>query len=82
MRLGSENTKPSPAVTFTSTTLPQVDKKPVVCFSCHEIGHKSPQCPKRQKGTVKRIKFPVDCVKSLGKNEVMAEVSGTLIPVR
>ena len=71
-RLGADAHKPTPVAT------PQADAKPVVCFSCHEVGHKSRQCPKY---SLKRIQIPVDCVKALGKNEVMADVSGTVIPV-
>ena len=74
-RLGADAHKPTPVAT------PQADAKPVICFSCHEVGHKSPQCPKKQKGTVKRIQIPVDSAKALEKNEVMTDVSGTLISV-
>ena len=65
----------------TPVTSPQAETKPVVCFSCHEVGHKSPQCPKKQKRTVKRIEIPTDSVKALRSNKVMAEISGTMIPL-
>ena len=58
---------------------PQVDKKPIVCYSCYEVGHKSPQCTKKKKGTVKRIEIHVVRVKSLNANEVIAEISGVRI---
>ena len=25
---------------------PRTERKPIVCFNCHQAGHKSPQCPK------------------------------------
>ena len=71
--------------TLTSTT-PQVtnktsgDKKPIVCFSCHQVGHKSPNCPKRQQqASVKRIQIPIKTLKKMKDNEVMAIVSGVQV---
>ena len=71
----------------TSVTTPQtlgtqpVDKKPVVCFTCHQVGHKSPSCPKRQQAAVKRIGIPiVATVKKLKHNEVFATVAGVQVP--
>ena len=76
-RLGRDNSKATPVAI---TSPPQHDTKPVVCFSCHVVGHKSPQCPKKQIGSVKRVEIPVDKVKALSTNEVMAETSGVRIP--
>ena len=45
------------------------------------MGYKSPQCPTKQKGTVKRIEIPSESVKALGPNDVMAVVSGIMIPL-
>ena len=58
MRLSGDNQKQTPLVTTTPT--PHVDKEEIVCYSCYEVGHKSPQCPKKKKGTVKRIEILVD----------------------
>ena len=80
-RLSGDSSPKQTTAVATPAVTPQVDKKPVVCFSCHQVGHKSPQCPKQQQGSVNRIKIPVDCVKALGNNEVMAEMSGILLPV-
>ena len=51
------------------------------CYSCYDVGHKSPQHPKKKKGTVKRVEIPVDRVTSLNANEVIAEISGVRIPL-
>ena len=70
----------------TSVTTPQtlgkqpVDKKPVVCFTCHQVGHKSPSCPKRQQAAVKRIGIPIAMVKKLKHNEVFTTVAGVQVP--
>ena len=64
-----------------NTVAPQAERKPIVCFACHQLGHKSPQCPKRQQGNVKHIQIPVDCVKALGENELMAQISGISVPI-
>ena len=45
------------------------------------MGHKSPQCPIRQHGTVKKIEIPVNRVKALADNEVMGQMSGILLPI-
>jgi len=62
------------AVGTTPAKIPQVDRKPIICFTCHQQGHKSPQCPKKQQGRVYRDTIPSDSVKSLRNNEVMGEV--------
>ena len=45
------------------------------------MGHKPSQCPKRQLGSVKSIKIPVNSVKALGSNEVMGQMAGILLPI-
>ena len=51
------------------------DVKPIVCFTCQGVGHKSPQCPKRPKDKVKRIAIPVDKITPLNQNDVMSEIA-------
>ena len=41
-----------------------------------QVGHKSPNCPKRQQATVKRIQIPIKTLRKLKDNEVFAKVSG------
>ena len=70
----------------TSMTAPQAigkqpaDKKHVVCFTCHQVGHKSPSCPIRQQTAVKRLSIPIAMIKKLKHNEVFATVEGIKIP--
>ena len=45
------------------------------------MGHKSPQCPKKPKDRVKRVKIPKDEIVSLGARDILPEVSGITIPV-
>ena len=65
----------------TPVATPQTETKPIVCFSCQEVGHKSPKCSKKPKDRVKRIKIPKDEIVSLDPSDVLAEVSGTKIPL-
>ena len=71
-----------PGVTQNQT--PQVtasrEKKPVVCFSCQQVGHKSPNCPKKLP-SVKRIQIPMSKVVSLKPNEVLGTVEGHVMPI-
>ena len=55
--------------------------KPLVCFSCRELGHKSPQCPNKRKEKVKRIKILPELVECLAENNVMASVNNHLVPM-
>ena len=56
------------------------DKKPVVCFTWHQIGHKSPQCP--QKITrVKRIQIPMNKIVPLKHNELFGSIGGHSLPI-
>ena len=43
--------------------------------------HVSPQCPKKPKGKIKSIQIPTENVRALGSNKVLAEISGTQIPL-
>ena len=46
----------------------QIDKEPIVCVSCHQVGYKSP------------VYFTVNTLKKLKQNEVIATVSGKQVP--
>ena len=50
----------------------------VTCFSCHQKGHKSPQCPQKH---VKRIQIPADDLVSLRDNELMGLLGPHLLPI-
>ena len=67
-------------VTKESTTSPR-DVKPIVCFLCNEVGHTSPECPKKKKEKVKRVTILAHIIESLAENEVMASVNGNLLPM-
>ena len=47
-RIASEGShKVPPSTAPVAAAVPsQADRKPVVCILCHQVGHKSPQCPK------------------------------------
>ena len=64
----------------TPTITPKTDKKLIICFNCHQAGHKSPQCTKKLTNTVKRIQIPINRVKPLKDNEVMATIEGQVLP--
>ena len=64
-----------------STNVNPVDVKPIVCFSCQEVGHKSPQCPKRPKDKVKRVLIPECKIVHLAVNDVMATIANTRVPM-
>ena len=64
----------APAHINTSTVALRQEKKPVMCFNCHQPAHKSPQCPKKATTTVRQIQIPINRVKSLKKNEIMRKV--------
>ena len=55
--------------------------KPMICFSCREVGHKSSQCPNRRKEKVKKIKILSYMIQCLAENYVMASVNSRLIPM-
>ena len=58
-----------------------VDVKPIVCFTCHEVGHKSLQCPKRPKDKVKWVVIPENKIVHLARNDVMSEIAGKRVPL-
>ena len=47
----------------------------IVCFTCREVGHKSPQCPKRPKDKVKRVLIPDNKIVHLAANDVMSHIA-------
>ena len=49
--------------------------------NCKEVGHKSPQCPKKKRERVKRVKILASQVETLGENDVMASVNSNLMPM-
>ena len=55
--------------------------KPIVCYSCNEVGHKAPQCLLRKKDKVKKVTISADQVETLDTNDVMASVNGQLVPI-
>ena len=59
----------------------RMDVKPIVCFSCSDVGHKSPQCPNRKKDRVKRILIQQDKIERLAKNDIMATFGDKRIPM-
>ena len=65
----------------TSTNVSSSDVKPIVCYTYHEVGHKSPQCPKRPKDKVKRVAIPVDKIVPLAQNDVMSEIAVKQVPL-
>ena len=46
------------------------DVKPIVCFLCNQVGHKSPQCPNKKKEKVKKVKIFAHLIETLAKNDV------------
>ena len=56
------------------------NRKPIVCFSCHQAGLKSSNCPKKQQAAVKRIQIPIKMLKKLKHNDIIAKVQGIQIP--
>ena len=64
-----------------STNISPTDVKPVVCFSCRELGHKSPQCSKNSNDKMKRLLIPEDKIEQLATNDVMAIIVNTRIPM-
>ena len=63
-----------------STPARPMEGKPIVCFLCKEVGHKSPQCPKK-KEKIKRVLIKEDLIERLEENDVMAVVGSKRIPM-
>ena len=74
-------TQPKKVLTKPSvTTTSRPERKTVVCFACHQKGHKSPQCP--QKVTrVKRIQIPMNKAVPLKCNEFFGSIGGHTLPI-
>ena len=62
------------------TTTGRPDRKTVVCFTCHQKGHKSPQCPQKVT-SVKRIQIPMNKVVPLKHNELFCTIEGHTLPI-
>ena len=61
-------------------TAGRLDRKTIVCFTCQQKGHKSPQCP--QKSTrVKRIQIPRSRIVPLKLNELFGSIGGHSLPI-
>ena len=56
------------------------EKKQVVCFVCHQKGHKSPHCPQRIT-RVKRIQIPRKEIVPLKQNELFGSIGGHSLPI-
>ena len=83
--MGETQQVPATPETVTTST-PQVtgktsgERKPIVCFTCLQVGHKSPNCPKKQQVMVKRIRISIQTLKKLKDNDVFATVAGVKVP--
>jgi len=62
------------------TLMSKPERKPIVCFVCHQQGHKSPQCLKRET-TVKHFQIPINQVVTLKQNEVFGKIKGHVLPI-
>ena len=56
------------------------EKKQIVCFVCHQKGHKSPQCPQKV-NKVKRIQIPRNEIVPLKQNELFGSIRGHYLPI-
>ena len=52
----------------------------MVCFTCQQKGHKSPQCPQRT-NKVKIIQIPINRVVPLKQNELFGSIGGHSLPI-
>ena len=59
----------------TSTTTTATDVKPITCFVCREVGHKSPQCLKCNREKVRKVTIQADKIERLATNDVMAMIN-------
>ena len=64
-----------------NTNLSPTEQKTIVYFTCHEVEHKSSQCPKRPRDKVKRVLIPEDKIVHLAANDVMGKIADTSIPM-
>ena len=87
-RLAGEIPTKSPPIPITPTikqeqpnpSQPSPYKREITCFSCRQVGHKSPQCPLRIK-QVKKIKIPAEKVVPLARNEVFGSMGKYRLPI-
>ena len=86
-RLANEKPAILPPVVKTELHQPSVSSTPskyvkreVTCFSCHQKGYKSPQCPLRQT-QVKKMQIPADKVRLLGGNDLFGSVGPHRLPI-
>ena len=92
--MGEKQQVPATPDTVTTSTLQVTGKtsggrKLIVCFSCHQVGHKSPNCLKKQQAMLhahkythrkRRIRIPIQILKKLNDNEVFTTVAGVQVP--
>ena len=55
-------------------------RKEITCFSCHQKGHKLPQCPQKQTH-IKRIQIPSNKAIPLRDNELFGSVGVHRLPI-
>ena len=60
-----------------STSVNPTEMKPIVCFTCREVGHKSPQCPKRPRDKGKRVLIPENKIVHLAANDADTRIPMT-----
>ena len=56
------------------------EKKQVTCFTCHQKGHKSPQCPQKI-AQVRKVQIPYNQIVPLKENELFGLVGGHCMPI-
>ena len=75
----SEPTPPNPISNSTPVVV-KTEKRQVTCFTCHQKGHKSPQCPQKV-NQVRRIQIPSNKIVPLKENELFGSVGGHCMPI-
>ena len=59
----------------------KTERKPIVCYVCYEVDHKSNQCPQRPNVKMKRVAIPKNEIVHLCPSYIKAEVAETKIPL-